>query len=136
MKDTLVRDWMSTHVISVPPEATAADAFGVMAERHIRHLPIVAFDRLLGVLSLGDLRAVQAPSEVESAEHIRVGVLMRESVVVAQPDERLVVAAERMLEHKVGCLPVVIDGKIAGMLTETDVLRAYIAEHERSLAHK
>ena len=61
---------------------------------------------------------------------------MRESVVVAQPDERLVVAAERMLEHKVGCLPVVIDGKIAGMLTETDVLRAYIAEHEKSLAHK
>jgi acetoin utilization protein AcuB len=133
MKENLVRDWMSTHLVTAPPEMTAAEAFKLIAERHIRHLPIVAFNRLLGVLSLGDLRAVQAPSGVESADHIRVGVLMHENVIVAQPEEKLVAAVERMLEHKIGCLPVVVDGRLVGMLTETDVLRAYAAEHETSL---
>ena len=136
MKEFLVRDWMSDQVISVPPEATAADAYTMMAERHIRHLPVVEFGRLLGVLSLGDLRAVQAPSGIDSAEHIRAGVLMQSTVVTAKPDEPLVDAVGRMLEHKVGCLPVVIDGKVAGMLTETDVLRAYVAEHEHALARR
>jgi len=133
MKDTLVRDWMSTQVISVAPESSAAEALAVMAERHVRHLPVASYGRLLGILSLGDLRAVQAPSGVEAADHIRAGVLMRDSVVVAQPEEPLATAVERMLEHKIGCLPVVVDGKLAGILTETDVMRAYIAEHERAL---
>jgi CBS domain-containing protein len=39
-----------------------------------------------------------------------------------------------MLEHKVGCLPVVYEGKIVGILTESDVMRAYIAEHARARA--
>jgi acetoin utilization protein AcuB len=134
MKETIVRDWMSTQVISVPPEASAADAFTVMADRHVRHLPVAVYGRLLGILSLGDLRAVQAPSGVEFAEHIRAGVLMHDAVVTAQPDEKLATAVERMLEHKVGCLPVVFEGKIVGILTESDVMRAYIAEHERALA--
>lgn len=133
MNETLVRDWMSTHVIAVTRDATAAEAFKLMSERHVRHLPVVEFGHLLGVISLGDLREVQAPGGTETAEHVRAHAMMQSAVVVAHPDETLAAAAKRMLEHKVGCLPVVIDGKVAGMITETDLLRAYIAEHERAL---
>jgi acetoin utilization protein AcuB len=133
MNETLVRDWMSPHVIAVTRDATAAEAYKLMSERHVRHLPVVEFGHLLGVISLGDLREVQAPGGTETADHVRAHAMMQSAVVVAHPDETLAVAAKRMLEHKVGCLPVVIDGKVAGMITETDMLRAYIAEHERSL---
>lgn len=133
MKEMLVREWMSAHVISVSPAATAADAFSLMAERHVRHLPVVEFGHLMGVISLGDLRELQASGGTETAERVRVRAMMQDAVVIAQPEEKLVAAAERMLQHKIGCLPVVVDGKVAGMLTETDILRAFIAEHERAM---
>ena len=133
MKEMLVREWMSAHVISVSPAATAADAFSLMAERHVRHLPVVEFGHLMGVISLGDLRELQASGGTETAARVRVLAMMQDAVVIAQPEEKLVAAAERMLQHKIGCLPVVVDGKVAGMLTETDILRAFIAEHERAM---
>lgn len=133
MNEMLVRDWMTAHVIAVTREATAAEAFRLMRERHVRHLPVVEFGHLLGVISLGDLREVQAPGGTDTADHVRAHALMQAAVVVTHPEESLVTAAKRMLEHRVGCLPVVVDGKVAGMLTETDVLRAYISEHERAL---
>jgi CBS domain-containing protein len=64
--DTPVRAIMTTAVISAPPEATLHDAMRIMTERRIRHLPVMAGERLDGVLSIGDL--VKAVMEMQQLE--------------------------------------------------------------------
>jgi CBS domain-containing protein len=54
-RDTAVRDVMSDHVVTVSPEKTVADCMLLMTEHHIRHLPVVEQERILGLVSIGDV---------------------------------------------------------------------------------
>jgi CBS domain-containing protein/RNA polymerase-binding transcription factor DksA len=131
-----VKAFMSGDPVSIDADASALEAFERMWERGIRHLPVCdAARRVVGVLSIEDMRAALpfpislrralAPGEREAAREWRVGEIMSHAPETLGPEQSLAEAAERMAEHRIGCLPIVDDDdRLVGLLSETDVLWA------------
>jgi len=133
MEKLLVRDLMTEDVIALQPDDNLAKLRDLFYERRIRHMPIVDGDGLLvGLVSQRDLLRnslvdqVNVPESVEQAvlERLQVRDLMTSQVDGVPPDLDIREAAQIMLEHKYGCLPVV-DGerRLVGILTESDFVR-------------
>jgi acetoin utilization protein AcuB len=129
-----VRDRMSRRVTTVRPEARLSEAVLLMRTRKIRHLPVVdRAGRLVGMVTARDLRqALFAPavqSETEDVlgllETLAVGDVMTRSVLSVRAATSIRDAARLMHERKLGALPVVERERLIGLLTETDVLRAF-----------
>jgi CBS domain-containing membrane protein len=124
-----VRDVMSTEVATLRPEDPLAVADDVMRLGRIRHLPVVDRDGALrGLLSQRDLLrsalrgASKHPQSSRRAQWMTLPVSerMTREVETAAPGDPLRSAAQRMLRRKIGCLPVVEQGKLVGILTEAD----------------
>ena len=126
----LVRDSMTREVVTAAPTATAAEALALCRERRIRHLPVVEGRRLIGFISDRDLRsatpALGAPGRTAALERITVGDEMARDVVTARPDDPVEHAAMAMYEKRIGCLPVVDGGELVGILTASDVMKAFV----------
>jgi CBS domain-containing protein len=131
MKREYVRDWMTVDPVTIKPGLSVSGAYQLMKDRHIRRLPVVEDGRLVGIVTLGDLRAAVASPEAnlnifEMAFHMKrftVMQIMTHQVVTVTPDTPIEVACKLMLKHKIGGLPVVADGRLVGILTESDVFR-------------
>ncbi|MBI4546231.1 MAG: CBS domain-containing protein [Gemmatimonadetes bacterium] len=125
---------MTREVITVSPSATLADAWGIMRARRIRHLPVVDGGRLVGLVAAGDLRAaaplpgngVTAAEQPGALGSRTVADIMIRDVVQTSPRAPVEEAARLLYEHRIGCLPVLADGVLVGIITETDVLRAFV----------
>ncbi len=136
MKNEYVRDWMTRDPLTIDPGLSVSGAYQLMKESGIRRLPVVEGGRLLGIVTLGDLRAAVASPEAnlnifEMAFHMErftVMQIMTREVVTVTPDSSIEVACELMLKHKIGGLPVVADGRLVGILTESDIFRL-VAQH-------
>jgi acetoin utilization protein AcuB len=126
----LVKDSMTREVVVLSPEMTAADALAVCRERRIRHLPVLEEGRLVGLVSDRDLRsaapALGDPGRTEALGKIRVSEVITREVVSASPDDPIEEAANTMRERKIGCLPVVEDEALVGILTSSDVMEALV----------
>ena len=126
----LVKDSMTQRVVVVSPETTAAEALALCRERRIRHLPVLEEGRLAGIVSDRDLRsaapALGDPGRASVLEKIRISEVMTREVVTARPDDPIEEAANRMREKRIGCLPVVEDGTLVGILTSSDVMEALV----------
>jgi acetoin utilization protein AcuB len=105
-----------------------------MKTRQIRHLPVVENDgRLIGIVTDRDLRqmifdpAIQERlgDVVEALGGLTVREIMTWAVITVRPESEIREAARLMREQKVGALPVVEAGRVVGMLTELDLLRAF-----------
>jgi acetoin utilization protein AcuB len=107
----------------VPPGATVAAALSAMRRGRFRHLPVVAGGQLVGVLAHRDLETwPDAPVEAAEALADRpVAEVMSTQPVTVWPDEPVEVAARLLVEHVIGCLPVVADDGLVGILTESDL---------------
>jgi len=125
---------MTTEVITVEPGTTLPEATALMREKHIRRLPVMENGRLVGIITYGDLREA-GPSEATglSIHEItyllqRLGVekLMTPKPFTVSPDTELTEAARLMLQHKIGSLPVVDNGTLVGIITESDIFRAFM----------
>jgi acetoin utilization protein AcuB len=131
----LVKDCMTRHPIMVPPTMPAAEAQGIMVENKIRHLPVVGDGkRLLGLVTRQ--RLAMKPDMLASLNvweitrhlsHLTVNDLMVKApdVATVSPDRTIERAARYMTDYKIGCLPVVEDGVVTGILTEVDVLQSF-----------
>lgn len=126
----LVRNSMTREVVTVGPEATAAEALALCRERRIRHVPVVEGGRLVGIISDRDLRsatpALGDPDRTAALERITVGDVMARDIVTARPDDPIEHAAMAMYEKKIGCLPVVDGDALVGILTASDVMKAFV----------
>ena len=126
----LVKDSMTQRVVVLSPETTAAEALALCRERRIRHLPVLEEGRLAGIVSDRDLRsaapALGDPGRASVLEKIRLSEVMTREVVTARPDDPIEEAANRMREKRIGCLPVVEDGTLVGILTSSDVMEALV----------
>lgn len=120
-KHLTVSDLMRTAVLTVKERDTLTRADLEMRFAGIRHLPVVD-DRyhLVGILSNRDVLRWLAK---EKSDQLRVGQVMTRRVRTAHPDTSAREAIEQLIEHKIGCLPVVgEDEQLVGMITETDFL--------------
>ena len=113
---------MSRDVIIVPPSAAVADALELLDANAIRHLPVVDGGRVVGVLSDRDLRMAVIGHPDETA----VSDVMTEDPLTVAPDAPVENAARLLVERNIGCLPVVDDGELVGILTGSDLLRSFV----------
>jgi acetoin utilization protein AcuB len=122
----LVRDWMTRSPQTVGADETLHAAFEKMAAGQFRRLPVMQGPLLVGILTDRDLRRYEG-----KLRYTAVRVAMSEKPLTLSPDDTLERAARLMIEHKFGGLPVVEGSDIVGVLTTTDVLRAFLAIAER-----
>jgi acetoin utilization protein AcuB len=135
-----VEDYMHTMPVTVTAEDLASTAYQRMRESRIRHLPVMTGQgRLVGVITDRDMRQASASDEPHMAEYdltyllekMTVQEVMTRQVVTVRRQTPVAEAARIFLEKKFGCLPVVRDDNtLEGILTVTDLLRAYVEQHE------
>jgi len=120
---------MTTDLFTVGPDDLVDVAASVMKWRHLRHVP-VEDDRgnLLGMLSHRTILGLVASGKVGAAA---VRDVMRTDLVTATPDMPCLDAIALMREHKVGCLPVIKDGLLVGVVSERDFLEIALHLFER-----
>lgn len=130
-----VADFMTRGIVTIHAGTRARDAAQVMRERRIRHLPVVdRGGKLAGIVTDRDLRQTlfdpaireRVGEAAEALNALLVRDVMTWSVITIRPDSDLRLAANLMHEQKVGALPVVRQGKVVGILTESDVLKALV----------
>jgi CBS domain-containing membrane protein len=126
-----VQDVMQRDVVTLGVEDSLDIAEDVMMLGRIRHLPVVDRDsRLVGLVTQRDLLKASVASVLElgqeSERHwlasVPVRMVMARQLTTVKPTADVSTAVELMLQRKIGCIPVVEDGKLAGMLTESDCL--------------
>jgi acetoin utilization protein AcuB len=129
-----VQDLMTTTLVTVTPDTSVHAARTLMQQRKIRHLPVLEHGQLVGIISDRLLRTV-LPSPATSLsvwevnyllDRLTVGEVMNRFVMTVTPETLASEAVSRMLGQKVGALPVVEDGRLVGILTRTDILRAFL----------
>jgi acetoin utilization protein AcuB len=129
-----VRDIMTTPPISVEMDMPVLEARQLMGSHRIRHLPVTDGGRLMGIVTDRDIRLSLPSSATRLSlfeinfliERLAVGSVMTKTVITVEPARDAAEAGRIMLDHKIGALPVVDRGVIVGIVTETDMLRAFV----------
>jgi acetoin utilization protein AcuB len=130
-----IRELMSGGLITVGRETPVLEARDRMVRERIRHL-LVTDDggALLGIVTDRDIR-LNLPSQATSLSvweinhlltKLTVGQVMTQSLITVGPDRPARDGARLMLNHKIGALPVLDDGHLVGIVTETDIVRAFL----------
>ncbi len=114
----LVRNRMTAKVITVEPNQPIAQARALLHRYRIRHLPVLRKERLIGIVTDRDVRGSDSAQTVAN--------VMTPKPVVINPNASVDEAARQMRMHKFGALPVVEGGKLVGILTESDILDAFV----------
>jgi len=130
----LVRDWMTPDPVTITPDTPVLEAIKLLKEKGFRRLPVLENGRLVGIVTDKDLKDAM-PSKATTLSvwelnyllsKLTVSEVMAKPVITVQAEEPLEEAALLMEEYKVGGLPVLDGNKLAGIITITDVLRAFI----------
>ena len=118
-----VSDAMNHNVVTLTPDDSAARAYQTMLDGGFRGIPIVESERAVGMVTMSDV--LRIPREQMASAPLRL--IMTQNLLVALPDESLRDALDKMINQGVGRLPVVSKdtGKLLGIITRTDVIRAY-----------
>jgi acetoin utilization protein AcuB len=132
----LVRERMTTDVITISPDADVETAYDLMKRHNIRRLPVVdANGALIGIVTDRDVRQVLIPWKSSKEERefyyfaseVTIGEIMTSDVVTIRPDTDISEVARLIHTHKIGGLPVVEDAnKVVGMITAMDILAMFI----------
>lgn len=141
MKRERVRNWMTPDPITVKLETSLPEVHQIMVSEEIRRLPVVDEDgRLLGIVTLGDVRGAQ-PSPATSLSiwemnyllsSLDVEKIMTPDPITVNPDQTIGEAARIMLENRISGLPVTeADGCLVGIITESDIF-SMVVLHEWS----
>lgn len=135
LENVLVSEWMTSPVISIQPSTPISTAHQMMKEYGIRRLPVTENDRLVGIITLGDVREA-SPSDATTLSiwelnylwaQLTVDRVMTRKVLTVQPNQLVLDAARIMLEHKLSGLPVVNEhGALVGIITESDIFRMLV----------
>jgi acetoin utilization protein AcuB len=121
----LVRDIMTSPAVTIPAGTTLQDAYRLMREKGIRHLPVLEEDRLAGVITDRDLRLATsslAPSPFPPGS--AVSMVMSQPALTTDASDPVEDAARTMRQRKIGCLPVVENDRLVGIITGLDLLDA------------
>jgi len=119
-----IKSLMISDPITIKENASIEEAIEVMKSNSIRHLPVVEKKNILkGFVTLADLKQGFIPSLVAD---VSLSDLTIKDPITVDPDDDVEIAAQLIYKHKIGGMPVVKEGKLMGIITETDILRAFI----------
>lgn len=131
----LVKDRMTRHPLTIHADASISETHRYMQEQHIRHLPVVdKSGKMVGLVAEDDLLKAE-PSNATSLsvweihsllDRITAREVMVRDVITTTENVPIEDAAQLMLEHKIGCLPVMRDDKLVGIITESDLFRTFM----------
>src|SRR5690606_32466857 len=143
LENVKVSDWMTSPVITVETGTPLKTAHEVMKENHIRRLPVLSRGRLVGILTIGDIREA-SPSDATSLsiwelnylwDQLKVDQVMTRAVVTVTPDASILDAARLMLEKKISGMPVVgANDEVIGILTESDIFKMLVESRTREFS--
>ncbi|MGZ8497913.1 MAG: CBS domain-containing protein [Candidatus Binatia bacterium] len=130
-KEGVVREIMMGSPVTLKPEDTLDLANDVIALGRIRHIPIVDGSRLVGIVTERDLIGAAAAqifglkqkSKSALLKSVLIKEVMKKRVITAAPDTPIKDIAQLMANKKIGCVPVVSEGMVVGLVTTTDILR-------------
>ena len=132
----LIKQWMSSPVITVTPDTSLTEARELLSEEHIRALPVLKNNQLVAIITRRGLLRVDLSYLVDESwqqpvdlTEEKVGDIMTINPLVIRPDSVIPKAARIMLENKITALPVVEKGRLVGIVTNSDFLRFIIAEY-------
>ena len=119
-----VEQFMTTDMFTVHEDESIDLVASLMDWQRIRHVPVEdSQHKLVGVVSYRALlRHLASGGEVDGKEHVAVSQLMHENPLTVSPDTRTLEAIELMRKSKVGCLPVVKEGHLVGVVVERDFM--------------
>ena len=137
--EDLVGQHMRTDVCSLGPEDSILKASSTMRERGLRHIPVIVDESVVGILSDRDLRracGIELIEDEQADDRGEVYVagstvmeIMSYEVQTVTPEDTVRVAADTMARHRIGALPVVESGKLAGIITDTDLVRLLVQKN-------
>lgn len=131
----LVQDRMSKHPLTIRTDASVSETHRYMQEQNVRHLPVVdKTGNMVGLVTEDDLLKAEPSTatslsvwEIHSLlDKITTRDVMVREVITTTEDTPIEEAAHLMLEHKIGCLPVLRDNKLVGIITESDIFRTFM----------
>ncbi len=140
----LVRDFMTSEVATIDEQDNLLETTLTFRRTHFRHLPVLAAGNLVGIVTESDVRqflpSLMARGGPEEYNHILestpVSKVMTRNPLTVRPDQPVTEAAQLLFTHHIGCLPVVEDGQLKGVITTTDMLRLLIYLTREQLAHE
>ena len=130
-----VESMMQTQLITATPEMSLAEVQRLMRDHNIRHVPVVSGKRLVGMITDRDIQEA-APSPATTLtrgeiayrmETTPIKTCMTKDLVWIGPDIEMAAATRLLLQRKIGCLPVVENGTLVGVVTDMDCLRAFLS---------
>jgi acetoin utilization protein AcuB len=132
--DMLVRKKMKKDLITITKDERMTTARKIMKEKNIRHLPVVDGKKLIGLVTNMDIRKAEASPatslEIRELHYLldklTAGEIMTRNVITISQDISVEEATTLLHDNKIGCLPVVEDGNLVGMITENDVMEILI----------
>ena len=135
-RTTSLMNVMTLCPITIDEDASLDQALRMLANYRFRHLPVVRLNEVVGMLSDRDLRLATSLLPIDSRMRDRDGhalpgpkrvrEVMRAQVVTLSPDDTAGRASQLMVERQIGAIPLVDDGGLVGIVTETDILRAFL----------
>ena len=120
----LVEEFMSTDLITVQEDDIMELAINLMNWRRIRHVPVEdRHGQLVGLItSRNIMKQITSRLEIKENESLSVGDVMIKDPIAIAPEDKITKAMDIMQEKKIGCLPVLKNGKLVGIITEADFL--------------
>lgn len=129
-----VSHWMTRKVFTLNPDDSVTDAVGLMKEKGIKHVPVMREGRLKGIISDRDIKEF-SPSRATTLDiyelhyllaKTKVKELMKTKVVTTSPVTPVEEAAMVMFDCGIGCLPVLEDGMLVGIISDRDIFRVLV----------
>ncbi len=131
----LIKDWMTKDPVTITEDTSMIKAIHIMKERRFRRIPVVTNGKLVGMVTDRDLKEA-SPSKATTLDvhelyyllaELQVKEIMSRNPISVGERDTVEHAAQVMLEHTISGLPVVDqDGKVAGIITQSDVFRAFM----------
>lgn len=134
----LVEEAMTAHTRTVRPDQSLSDVRSIFEEEGFRHLPVMGNDGLVGMITHTDLMRVTYGAHIAEADFEINDLILESTTVEESMSKKLITietgadlkeAARLMRKYKVGCVPVVDNGDLLGLVTTTDILSAYVSEN-------
>jgi CBS domain-containing protein len=135
-----VRNWMTLNPITITLQTTLPEAHLLIHSHHIRRLPVMNKGKLVGIVTLGDIREAQASDATTLSvyelnymlDQLTAREFMTPAPITVSPQTTVGEAARLMLEHKIGGLPVLNGEELIGIITETDICRLLMQQSENA----